>query len=324
MVGPDQNVGQGGLIAEQIDVLECPRHAHADHLVRLFAVHAGIAVKDAARLVFLKSAHDIEQRGLARAIGADEPDDLAPLHVNRDIVAGDHAAKTDRDVFASEMACHQLASAFASPPRRARASSFSRMRRNGREKHFDQPGGCEDEYQDEDDALEDEGEVSQFLEEEGQHHHEDAADHRPHQQGGTADNRGDQDVDRIPDVGIDLRRHVVDDVSVEDAGETGNEGAYREGKRAVEDSADTAAFCGLFGIAQRHEGAPHARADQAVDKERRKPEDRKRHVVKADVANLPDDQFVVRQRNAFAAFEDGHIVHDGANKESEPQAYRSP
>ena len=48
----------------------------------------------------IKSGDGIDQRGLARAVRPDQPEDLAPRHRDRDIFQRDHTAKAARHVAA--------------------------------------------------------------------------------------------------------------------------------------------------------------------------------------------------------------------------------
>ena len=58
--------------------------------------HVGAQQLDAARRGH-EPADGVHQRGLAGAVGADQPDDLVATDLDRDVVVGAHAAEGDRD-----------------------------------------------------------------------------------------------------------------------------------------------------------------------------------------------------------------------------------
>ena len=65
----------GSLGLPQADVLEGPGHARPADPVRREALHAVALEQDVAFLGVVEAADDVEGRGLARAVGADEPGD---------------------------------------------------------------------------------------------------------------------------------------------------------------------------------------------------------------------------------------------------------
>ena len=71
----DHDVFQRGFVAEEPDVLEGPGHARPADPVRREALHAVALEQDVAFLGVVEAADDVEGRGLARAVGADEPGD---------------------------------------------------------------------------------------------------------------------------------------------------------------------------------------------------------------------------------------------------------
>ena len=101
-VAADQQVLQHGGVLEQLDVLEGAGNAQAGHAVRRLggqlqqAVGAGVV--DLARGGRVDAADEVEHRGLAGAVGADQGEHLAPAHVEADVVHGQHAAEADAEV----------------------------------------------------------------------------------------------------------------------------------------------------------------------------------------------------------------------------------
>src|SRR5262245_45909865 len=79
--GPHHHVLDDGQIAERLDDLEGPTHPHPPDLVRGPPADRVAAEAHLARRVGQSARDHIDERGLARSIGADEPEDLAVLKV---------------------------------------------------------------------------------------------------------------------------------------------------------------------------------------------------------------------------------------------------
>src|SRR5690606_12781028 len=82
---------------EHADGLERPPHAGADPRLGPQAVD-GLAVQpDLARIGLVAAGDDVDERRLARAVGADEREDLARAHVERDVAEGGDVTEAARD-----------------------------------------------------------------------------------------------------------------------------------------------------------------------------------------------------------------------------------
>jgi hypothetical protein len=97
-VAPDHDVVEHAHPGEQGDVLEGPADAEggdamARHLQQRMAVE-----RHRAAVALVQPRQAVEERGLAGAVGADQPGDLPGLDAEGDAVEGDDAAETDRHV----------------------------------------------------------------------------------------------------------------------------------------------------------------------------------------------------------------------------------
>jgi hypothetical protein len=79
-------------------MLEHAADAHRDDLVRAAAGELDIAEPDAARRRPRDAGDAVQQRALAGAVRADEPDDAARGHRERDVLERVHAAEAHADV----------------------------------------------------------------------------------------------------------------------------------------------------------------------------------------------------------------------------------
>ena len=80
----DHDVFQRAHVGEQAYVLKCARNAGLRQQVR-FSLRPGFAGEGkAAAVELIQAGEDIEQRGFARAIGADEAVDFALFDMQRD------------------------------------------------------------------------------------------------------------------------------------------------------------------------------------------------------------------------------------------------
>src|ERR1019366_1175162 len=84
---------------EQREVLKRPSDAEARDLVLAQPLDSAALEPDRAKLRPIKSRQAIEQRGLAGAVRADQPADLAARDFEMDIVERDDAAETNRQAF---------------------------------------------------------------------------------------------------------------------------------------------------------------------------------------------------------------------------------
>src|SRR5512142_60243 len=78
---------------ERPDDLERPPHAAAADLVRFQAGNPFVLEKDVPAGRLVEAVHDVEDRGLARAVWPDEPHDLPPGHAEGDVLDGGQAAE---------------------------------------------------------------------------------------------------------------------------------------------------------------------------------------------------------------------------------------
>jgi hypothetical protein len=101
-VAADQQVLQHGGVLEQLDVLEGARDAQRRHLVRGALRELDAVEVDAAAGGRVDAADQVEDCGLAGAVGADQREDLAPLHVEADLVDGQHATEAHAQVARGE------------------------------------------------------------------------------------------------------------------------------------------------------------------------------------------------------------------------------
>src|SRR5262249_62233300 len=88
-----------------------------EHRLRRGAGHVDADEGDVAPVLAVDAGDDIEQRGLARAVRPDEPDDLSLLDVEIDGIERDEAAEAAGQFAAGEQGGHK---AFLSPPRESR------------------------------------------------------------------------------------------------------------------------------------------------------------------------------------------------------------
>ena len=110
-----QHVLQRGQLAEQTDALEGAGNAHLHDIVRALAGDVLAAEGDAAVFGLVVARDAVEDRGLARPVGADEAHHAALLHREGQLVDGDQATEDLADLM-------QLQQAHARPP------SFSAVR----------------------------------------------------------------------------------------------------------------------------------------------------------------------------------------------------
>ena len=101
-VAADQKVLQHGGVLKQLDVLEGAGDAQPRNLVWCLIGQAHRALRpgvvDHARGGRVDAADQVEYRGLASAVGANQGEDLAALDVEADLVDGQHAAKAHAQV----------------------------------------------------------------------------------------------------------------------------------------------------------------------------------------------------------------------------------
>ncbi|KAG1242293.1 hypothetical protein G6F68_016260 [Rhizopus microsporus] len=109
-VASDHHVLDGRQVGEQADILEGARQARKGDFMRLLARH-GFAIEGAAALFRdVQAGQHVEQRGLARAVRADQPINLALLDIETDVRQGLQAA----EALAQALGLQQFA--HAAPP----------------------------------------------------------------------------------------------------------------------------------------------------------------------------------------------------------------
>ena len=94
----DEHVVEHGHRPEELDVLERARDAAPDDAVRRRVQQALAVEVELARVGLVEPRDHVEERRLAGAVRADQPDDLALLDVERDVVDRDDAAEAAGDV----------------------------------------------------------------------------------------------------------------------------------------------------------------------------------------------------------------------------------
>ena len=97
-----QHVLEDGHGAEQLDVLERPRDPAPDDVVRRCPQEARAIERDLAVVGAVEPHDQVEDRGLAGAVGPDQPGDLALCHVERDAVDRDDPPEPPRQVLERE------------------------------------------------------------------------------------------------------------------------------------------------------------------------------------------------------------------------------
>ena len=101
-VATDQQVVQHAGVFKQLDVLEGAGNAQGRHILRCLLGELQGAVRtevgDAAGRGGVDAADQVEHRGFARAVGADEGEDFALLHIEAHLVDRQHAAKAHAQV----------------------------------------------------------------------------------------------------------------------------------------------------------------------------------------------------------------------------------
>src|SRR6185503_7230756 len=98
----EPDIVEGGHVLEQPDVLEGAGDSERRHLVRLRSRDLSVVEHDTPGGRRKNPGDAIEKRGLAGAVRPDEREDLAALHVERDVVDRDEAAEPLRHVIDAE------------------------------------------------------------------------------------------------------------------------------------------------------------------------------------------------------------------------------
>ena len=91
---------------EELDVLERPRDAAVDDAVRRRPQQRLPVEDEIARLRLVQPRDHVEERRLAGAVRADQPDDLARVRLDRDVVQRDYPAEQPGDVLDREQGRH--------------------------------------------------------------------------------------------------------------------------------------------------------------------------------------------------------------------------
>src|SRR5581483_5221844 len=97
-VGADEDVLEHGHRPEQLEVLERAGDPAADHAVLRDAEKALAFEAQLSRVGSVEAGDEVEDGRLAGAVRADQADDLALRHVERDVVDRDDPAEAARDV----------------------------------------------------------------------------------------------------------------------------------------------------------------------------------------------------------------------------------
>src|SRR5262249_49419896 len=97
-VPADEEVLQHGRVLEELDVLERARDAERGDPVRRQIVYFSILEKNPSRGGRIDQADQVENRRLARAIGANDREYFAAFYVKRHAVDRHHAPEADAEV----------------------------------------------------------------------------------------------------------------------------------------------------------------------------------------------------------------------------------
>src|SRR5204863_3009442 len=97
-VPADQKILQHRRMLEELDVLKCARDTELGNAVRRNIHQLAILEQDPPARSGVQQPDQIENRGLARTIRADDREDFAAFYLERDIIHGDHAAEVDAQV----------------------------------------------------------------------------------------------------------------------------------------------------------------------------------------------------------------------------------
>src|SRR5467141_1116917 len=101
-VPADHHVLERRQVGEKADVLEGTRDARSSHLMRLQAAEVVPVEQESAVVGRVKSGQHVEQRGLAGAVRADQPENFAGGYGERDFGKRLHAAEALGDAIASQ------------------------------------------------------------------------------------------------------------------------------------------------------------------------------------------------------------------------------
>src|SRR6185436_7298862 len=97
-VGADPDIVEHRQVLEQRDILEGATDPDFGNPVRLAIEYAVALQEDVAGAGLIEPAQAVEQRGLAGAVGSDQAEDLALMHLERNAVERNDAAEHDADV----------------------------------------------------------------------------------------------------------------------------------------------------------------------------------------------------------------------------------
>src|SRR2546421_1816219 len=97
-VDADHDVLEHRQRREEREVLERAADAELRDAMRRQRQERATLEEDGAAIRRVEPRETVEERGLARAVGADEPDDLAHVDVERDGVEGDDAPEAQREI----------------------------------------------------------------------------------------------------------------------------------------------------------------------------------------------------------------------------------
>src|SRR5258707_5189880 len=92
-MAPDHHVLERREVVEEADVLEGARDPHARDAIRRRVLQLRALEPEAALLLAIDAGEHVEERGLARAVGADEAVDLALADRERDFRERGEAAE---------------------------------------------------------------------------------------------------------------------------------------------------------------------------------------------------------------------------------------
>jgi hypothetical protein len=105
-VHADEHVLERGHVLEEADVLKCSADAELGDGVRRLAGHVAARELDPAGRRLVDPGEHVEERGLARAVRADQADDRAGRDREVDVVDRDQPAELLADIYRMQDVSH--------------------------------------------------------------------------------------------------------------------------------------------------------------------------------------------------------------------------
>ena len=106
-MGANQDIVQGRLFAEEVDVLKGSGHSDRNHLMWLLISDRAIAIVKLTLIGILKPTQNIEESSFSRAVRSNQAKYFSALDLQAYVVAGGKPAKSDGDVTTAQVAGHR-------------------------------------------------------------------------------------------------------------------------------------------------------------------------------------------------------------------------